>query len=146
MSEEISTSNRWTREELESLRISCQMMSAKKTKGAYWQSVCDHHKLYGGPERVMLSVRQQAMQIGVKAKTDKHRSRGALQRLYDTLGDTLTGVANKYGVTPSYLAHCRTRGKLPTRLCYKMLDDAMSTSEEWSERDARELQGLYLDA
>ena len=150
MERRISTNNFWTIKELEDLKATCSLVFQKDSKIAYWRAVADRHNNSGHrgyPERSVVSVRKQAMLMGVVARVKKKRSNSPIQKLYDTLrsGGTMSSLAVRYGVSDSYLSHCRVRGRLPPKLCYRMLDDAMAMDDKWEERDARQLQGIHLD-
>ena len=85
------------------------------------------------------------MFLGIEPKIKESSNAGVIQDLYNTLGGTLADIADRYGVTSSYLAHSRKRGRLSLKITYAMLDDAMEIDSKWEERDARRLQGLHLD-
>ena len=55
-------------------------------------------------------------------------------------------LADRYGIHQSQLTLWRVRGWLPTSMVYQMLDDAIAAESGWEERDARELQGIHMDA
>ena len=136
---------RWSDKEIASLHKTLEALPEQEGKMVFWEELARAHSKDFGIERRWYSLRLKCLFLGIEPKIKESSNAGVIQDLYNTLGGTLADIADRYGVTSSYLAHSRKRGRLSLKITYAMLDDAMEIDSKWEERDARRLQGLHLD-
>ncbi|HIA02039.1 MAG TPA: hypothetical protein EYN66_09030 [Myxococcales bacterium] len=129
--------SKWTDEDVEKLQRIYDETPPAPAKLDFWEDMSRRFDDGRG---------WQSMKHRINLPPKLRRDSCKIHRLYCTLGGTMGELADRYGIHQSQLTLWRVRGWLPTSMVYQMLDDAIASGDGWEERDARELQGIHMDA